>query len=285
MERVPTAILMSGTGSNARKLIEYRSPCLDIRLILSDNPASNSAWIAGEHGIAHRLNDITRFFGPPAPPGGGANEQRRRFQDRGLREAFDRETDRLLSSFGIRLVAAAGYAWVLSPFICRRYLMVNVHPGDLRVRDERGRRKYVGLGWIPSAKAILSGEREAFSTTHLITEELDGGPLARVSRPVPLELPPGVTRENILPPGVSLGEVIRDLNRDGGRLYGGSPIVAVARRVQERLKEIGDWVEFPLTLHRAAALMLAGRLGLDAQGRPQLDGGPVEDLFLQREEA
>jgi hypothetical protein len=59
--------------------------------------------------------------------------------------------------------------------------------------------------------------------------------------------------------------------------------------VQERLKQLGDWIEFPRTLDRVAALMRSGRLA----GRPYpgnasasilLDGAPIEDLFLQYEE-
>jgi hypothetical protein len=71
--------------------------------------------------------------------------------------------------------------------------------------------------------------------------------------------------------------------------------------VQERLKELGDWVEFPRTVDQVAALMQSGRLarasvagvpgslGRNAvrshvrqpTGRLLLDGAPVEDLFLQ----
>ena len=264
MKRIPTAILMSGKGTNARKLIEYRSANLDIRLVLSDNPASNYKSIAHHFGIESELNDIYRTA----------------MKDPDTRGAFDRLSDTILKKYGIKLIATAGYDWILSPFICRSYIIVNVHPGDLRAVDENGRRKYTGLGWIPTARAILNGEKNAHSTTHLVTEELDGGPIARVSAPVPICLPEGITAGNILPAGVGLSEIIRDINEDSGKRFSSSLIYTLARSVQERLKTVGDWVELPLTMHHVAALMQAGSLRREEDGELRLEGRPVKDLFL-----
>jgi len=181
----------------------------------------------------------------------------------------------------VQLVAAAGYDWVISPGLCGRYFFVNVHPGDLRVLDERGGRRYVGLAWVPSAKAILAGERFVHSTTHLITADLDGGPIARVSAPVAVELPAGTKPRDLLPPGCGVRDVIEDI-RAGGRRFGASLLYGEACRLQERLKVAGDWVEFPRTLDGVSRLLLAGRLARAAGGQETLDGGPVRDLFLQQ---
>jgi phosphoribosylglycinamide formyltransferase-1 len=268
--RLPAAILMSGTGSNARRLLELPDPCFEVRLILTDNSASNAARIAREHGVECALLDIREFCGETA------------LRDPARRAAYDREVGRLLARHGARLVALAGWDWVVGPELCRAFLFVNVHPGDLRVTDERGRRKYVGLGWIPTAKAILAGERFVHSSTHLVTPELDGGPIARVSPPVPVELPPGVTAANILPQGAGLGDVIRDINYNEGRRFGEALLYTHSRMLQEKLKEQGDWVEFPATVQRLAELLLAGRLVVDARGTVRLDGNPPGDLFLMQ---
>ncbi len=305
--RIPTAILMSGTGSNARKLLEYappdrREPAYQIRVIISDNPDSNYRRIARDHAMAAELNDIYAFFGVPRPEQGLEPADRAKLKDPAGRERFDRRTWQILHGYGVQLVALAGYDWVIAPFLCQDYIVVNVHPGDLRVRDPRGRRRYIGLGWVPTAKAILAGERTVHSTTHLVTAELDGGPIARVSRGVPIDLPPGVTPENILPRGVQLRGVIEAVRSGEDPELAGSLLVTHSKAVQERLKELGDWVEFPRTLDRVAALMRSGRLGRGttyggqhpgtAAGRPHpgtigagilLDGAPVEDLFLQDE--
>jgi folate-dependent phosphoribosylglycinamide formyltransferase PurN len=261
---------MSGTGSNARKLLELPDPRYEVRLILTDNPASNAPAIAREHGVECAVLDIRAFCG--LEPGGLRDAERR--------AAYDREVGRLLACGGARLVALAGWDWVVSPELCRSFLFVNVHPGDLRITDERGRRKFVGLGWIPTAKAILAGERFVHSSTHLVTPELDGGPIARVSRPVPVDLPPGVAPANLLPEGAGLGDLIRDIRYNQGRRYGEALLYTHSRMLQEKLKEQGDWVEFPVTVQRLAELQLAGRLVLDSAGSVLLDGLPPGDLFL-----
>ena len=268
--RLPVAILMSGTGSNARRLLELPDPRYEVRLLFTDNPASNAARIAEEFGVQYAELDIHRFCG----------HAMLRKPER--RAAFDRELAAVLRRCGARLVALAGYDWVLGAELCRAFLLVNVHPGDLRKRDGRGQRMYAGLGWVPAAKAILNGERFVRASTHLVTAVLDGGPIARVSRGVPVELPDGLSPESLLPPGVSLSQIIRDL-RAGGKNYGGEPIVRIARQAQERLKVEGDWVEFPRTVQELSGLLLEGRLTQAPDGSALLDGEPVGDLFLQPE--
>jgi folate-dependent phosphoribosylglycinamide formyltransferase PurN len=292
---------MSGTGSNARKLLEYvpagphgsgaaeqdrREPSYRVRVILSDNPDSNFRRIAAEHGVAAELNDIYAFFGIPRPGRGLQQEDRSKLKDAGQRARFDRRTGEILERYGVRLVALAGYDWVIAPFLCRDFVVLNVHPGDLRVRDARGRRSYIGLGWVPTAKAILAGERRVHSTVHLVTAELDGGPIARVSRGVPIDLPEGITAGNILPQGVGLSDVLRALRTGDDPLPASNILVSHSRFVQERLKRLGDWAEFPRTLDRIAELMQTGRLQQSPPESPWggllLDGKPVEDLFLER---
>ena len=287
-DRIPAAILMSGTGSNARKLLEYarRSECAyRVRVIISDNPDSNYRRIAEDFGVPSQLNDIYAFFGLPRPGQGPEPADRARLKDPEGRESFDRRTREILDRYGVRLVALAGYDWVIAPLLCRSCIVVNVHPGDLRVRDSRGCRRYIGLGWVPTAKAILAGERSVHSTTHLVSPELDGGPIARVSQGVPIDLPAGVAPENILPEGARLGDVIRAVRSGDDPDLESGLLVTQARQVQERLKRLGDWVEFPRTLDRVAALMRSGRLGRGADDGILLDGAPVEDLFLQDETA
>ncbi|MBA7480735.1 MAG: hypothetical protein GH155_04740 [Spirochaeta sp.] len=278
MRKIPTAILMSGSGSNARKIIEYNSKFLDIRLILSDNPASNYRSIARDFNIDQALNNIYRFYG--VEPGKVSAAGRKRFRDKQKRLTFDALTDKILKGYDIELIAAAGYNWLLSPLLCNNYIIVNVHPGDLRVRDEAGKRKYIGLGWIPTAKALLNGEQSVYTTTHLVTAELDGGAIARVSAPVDVGTFENFDRRQLLPSGVTLKELIRDVNNNGGNEYGSALLYSRSKELQEKLKVVGDWREFPITMHQVADYMLQGRLHRDESGLIMVAGREAFDLFL-----
>jgi phosphoribosylglycinamide formyltransferase-1 len=92
---------------------------------------------------------------------------------------------------------------------------------------------------MPAKKAILNGEQFLHSTTHIVTEELDAGPLLLISKGLKVELPDGTTLEDL---------------RNNGKL-----LDDVAKEHQSRLKEIGDWKILPLTLHWIAD----GRFCLD----------------------
>ena len=102
--RIPTAILMSGTGTNARKILEYvpsdsRLPAFDVRLILSDNPGSNYRRIAEEHRVEARLHDIYDFHGVDVRQGELDPEDREKLRDPSRRKRYDRGTDRILKKF------------------------------------------------------------------------------------------------------------------------------------------------------------------------------------------
>jgi hypothetical protein len=174
----------------------------------------------------------------------------------------------------------AGYDWVISPVLCDYFTMVNVHPGDLRVVDENGKRKYFGLGWVPSAKAILGGKKDVHTSVHLVTSELDGGPLLGVSapQPVPPQVAPLMNRHVLLGEGMnSLKEVMSYIRQHPDmkdeELSARFPIYGFAKDCQERLKVNGDWVVFPQVL----SWLSQGKYQQDSKGKIYLENKPVPD--------
>jgi folate-dependent phosphoribosylglycinamide formyltransferase PurN len=123
---------------------------------------------------------------------------------------------------------------------------VNVHPADLSVCDQQGRRRFTGDDAVHDA--IAAGRTELRSSTLWIDQGVDTGPLLMVSDPLPVRLP----------------APLEELSADPARLR------RVADEHQERLKQAGDWVIFPLTLE----LIGQGRLALDQDGVAHLDGRP-----------
>ena len=97
--------------------------------------------------------------------------------DRSLREWYDRETAELLQRFGIDVVVLLGYLFVVTD------QLLDAFPGRvLNVHD--GTRKFPGLH--ATRDAILAGETETHSIVHIVTRELDRGPLVVQSDPMPV---------------------------------------------------------------------------------------------------
>jgi phosphoribosylglycinamide formyltransferase 1 len=115
---------------------------------------------------------------------------------------------------------------IASPTLVNAFMGINVHPADLAVLTPDGRRRFTGAHAV--SDAIAAGERTIHATTHLVSQEVDMGPLLMVSAPVPVEIPPGA-----------------DLSRP-------EVLAQVADANQERLKELGDWIIFPRTIEEIA---------------------------------
>ncbi len=88
------------------------------------------------------------------------------------RETYDREIDAVLREHGADLVLLIGYMRIVSPWFCRAWedRLVNVHPSLLP--DFAG-----GMDGDVHEAVIASGNRETGCTVHLVTEEVDGGPI------------------------------------------------------------------------------------------------------------
>lgn len=100
-----------------------------------------------------------------------------RWSDLAHRPAYDAQTADLLKESRIDYVVTLGYLHVLTAPMLDAFdgRIVNVHDADLDVRDLRGVPRYRGLR--ATRDALLDGQRETRSTAHLVTADLDGGPV------------------------------------------------------------------------------------------------------------
>lgn len=80
------------------------------------------------------------------------------------------------------MVVLVGYMSIVSPFLLYCYTTINVHPANLTILDENGKRKFVGKD--PVRDAILAGEDSIRSTVHLVNEKVDDGAVLMVSAEV-----------------------------------------------------------------------------------------------------
>ena len=143
-------MLISGTGSNMAALL-YASRLPDapfeIVLVASNNPAAPGLALAAAEGVATFAHD---HQGMP-------------------RAEFDALIDVELSRAGVTHVALAGYMRLLSDGFVARWAgrMVNIHPSLLPAH--KGRHVHEGV--------LTAGETVTGATVHLVTPDLDGGPI------------------------------------------------------------------------------------------------------------
>ena len=155
-QTVPTAVLVSGGGTNLQALIDRKKagllPHVDLRLVLSSNPEAGALARAAAAGI-------------PAVTVQRRGRTQEEFED-GLLSA--------LSEHGIRLVVLAGFMSILSPRVIRSYpnAILKVHPSLIPAFCGKG---YYGLRVHEAA--LARGVKVTGATVHLVNEIPDGGPI------------------------------------------------------------------------------------------------------------
>jgi len=102
------------------------------------------------------------------------------------RPDYDRITLELLKPFNPDVILLDDYLLVLTAPILDAFdgRVLNIHHADLTVRDGDGAPKYVGLSAVRDA--LLAGECETRATTHMVTEQVDNGPVMLRSWPFPV---------------------------------------------------------------------------------------------------
>ncbi len=154
------AVLISGRGSNLGALLDgAEAPGYPARvaLVLSNRPDAAGLDLAARRGVAARCIDH-RPFGPD-------------------RAAHESAIHAALEEHGIELVCLAGYMRLLTPLLVGAWAgrMLNVHPSLLPA--------FPGLD--THARALAQGVKLHGCTVHLVTQEVDVGPiLAQAAVPV-----------------------------------------------------------------------------------------------------
>jgi phosphoribosylglycinamide formyltransferase-1 len=147
----PTAILISGRGSNMQALVEaMRAGRLstDIRVVVSNRAdAPGLAW-AAQAGLPTLVMP---------------------HRDWPSREAYDRALAGALRERGVRLVCLAGFMRVLGPTFIDAFpsAVINVHPSLLPAFP----------GVDAQGQAFAYGVAVTGVTVHFVTEALDAGPI------------------------------------------------------------------------------------------------------------
>ena len=145
------ALFVSGTGSNARTIIDrfqaHPEDGVEVVLLVSNKPTAKALLMAAEREVPTLVLNRKDFY----------------------------ETESLLGhlgAFDVDFIALAGFLWLVPPYLVRAYpnKMLNIHPALLP--DYGGKGMY-GANVHRAVKA--NGESESGITIHYVNEQYDEG--------------------------------------------------------------------------------------------------------------
>jgi phosphoribosylglycinamide formyltransferase-1 len=144
-------ILISGRGSNMRSIVQACAAegwPARVVAVISNRPGAAGLAVAAEHGIATAVVD------------------HKAFPDR---DHFDAALAQAIDAHGADLVLLAGFMRILGGALVRRYegRMLNIHPSLLPAFQ----------GLHTHRRALEAGCKVAGATVHLVTPNLDHGPI------------------------------------------------------------------------------------------------------------
>ena len=145
-DKTKTAIFISGTGSNLKKLIKFsykkKSP-ISIKLVISNKKNANGLKYANKKRIEKK---IINFINP---------------------KESEKKILTLLSKRKIKFICLAGFMKILSNKFIKKFngKIVNIHPSLLP--------KYKGLN--THKKVLENKEKFSGCTVHYVTSQLDSG--------------------------------------------------------------------------------------------------------------
>ena len=184
----------SGSGSNLKELIQAEDnfriallfadrKCELEKLALENNRSFlslNAKKITGKRSSTESPEQYTAAC--------------ERFEQLALRQINAWETQ----NNTIDLVLLGGYMRLLRKPFLKKFAgrMLNVHPGDLSQTDQNGKRLLIGSKAV--FKALLLGHQGSRSSIHMVTHEMDAGPILEISEEVPFSTKTKQVRQELL---------------------------------------------------------------------------------------
>lgn len=265
MTAIPIVVLVSGRGTNLRRIVEVEDQyAYRVVGVVADRAAEGLTW-ATERGIPTRMVEWSAF-----PD----------------RETFTAALCDAIEELGADLVVLAGFMRILAPLAIERFpgRILNIHPSLLP--------DFPGAHAVE--EALAAGVTETGVTVHVVVEDVDAGPIL-AQRPVPVE--PGddaatlhsriQKQEHALYPMV-IDDVSRSIQRGGTDMERRVRIERALLSVSDKagLAKLGTalheaGVELIASGGTAAALEAAGvpvTAVSEVTGAPEMLGGRVKTL-------
>jgi len=146
------AVLASGKGSNLKAIlqaIERGDCCAKVEVVICNKADAQALQIAKDAGVPHVL-----FINP---------------KDYSGREAYDEACMQVIQEADCSLVVLAGYMRILSEGFIQAFpqQIINIHPSLLP--------SFIGADAV--GDALRYGVKVSGCTVHIVTKELDSGPI------------------------------------------------------------------------------------------------------------
>ena len=156
MQKIKTAILISGRGSNMKALIKSslkENYPAQISLVISNKENAAGIDFAKQNNIQTAIINHKDFTS---------------------REDFDRQMAKIIDENNCQIICLAGFMRILSGWFVNKYRnhMINIHPSLLP--DFKGEKAV--------ADALNAGAKISGCTVHLVTEEMDDGPIIKQAK-------------------------------------------------------------------------------------------------------
>lgn len=235
-------LFLSEMGTGLRYLLEEnprRGLLYEFVGAITTARESESVPLLEAAGIPWVCHDIRRFYERQGSP----------LTDMELRKEFDARTLELITGYSPDIIALYGYRYILTDPVLRAYprRIINVHHADLLVTDGDARPRYRGLRAVRDA--VMAGDALTRSSVHLVTKEVDAGPILVRSQPFPVH-------RGLVEPA---------------RRWGATDILKAYAYAHGQWMIRETWG--PL-LDTALRLLAEGRVTLAGDGRVSIDGRP-----------
>lgn len=264
-KRMTIVCFVSGSGTNYREIVK-RDPNHNY-IVFTNRPDCGGVAIAKENG--HEVMTLSHI---PY-----LREARKKYSAGNVprncpeRIQYEQDISRLIEDrIGKQpdLMCLAGFDQWNTDWMIDRYYprILNVHPGDTT-------KDYIGLHWIPSARAILAGDKTIRSTLFIADKSEDKGPVLVQSRPLNIV----TTLRELEVKGVKglrdglqrISSFAREhtiTNYEDFTKSAGEELSAIMECIcaslQDALKVAGDWEIYPFAVHD---LIARGRVAVDGK--------------------